>query len=127
MKAFRSSLAAVEVTLLFPAVLFMTALFLRSIQPTQFEPSHTAQQIIDWYAARPHLGLWVLLIALPMMVVAIGLAWLARSWRNDADLRDSTMKLAMIIRRQASSMIVFAATSVATVILAIVALHVLSD
>jgi hypothetical protein len=127
MRILRRSLAAVEVTLVLPAVLFMSALFLRSIQPTEFQPAHTAQQIVDWYAGRPHLGLWVLLIALPMMVVTVGLAWLARSWRNDADLRDSALKLLMIFRSQTSALIVFAATSVAMTILAIVALHVLTD
>jgi hypothetical protein len=127
MKVLRRSLAAVEVTLILPAVLFMTALFLRSIQPTEFQPSHSAQQIVDWYAGRPHLGLWVLLIALPMMVVTIGVVWLTRTWSNDADLRDSAIKLLMIFRSQGSALIVFATTSLATAILAIVALHVLTD
>jgi hypothetical protein len=127
MKILRRSLAALEVALLIPAALFMTALFLRSIQPTQFQPSHASQQIVDWFAARPHLGLWVLLIALPMMVVAIGLSWLARAWRNDAVLRDSARRLLIISRSQASALIVFVATSAAMTILAIVALHVLTD
>ena len=66
MKTIHRSVAALELLLVFPAVLFMTALFARNVQPPQYEPAHTAQQIVDWYAARPHIGLWVLLIALPL-------------------------------------------------------------
>jgi hypothetical protein len=127
MKILRRSLAALEVTLLFPAMLFMTALFLRSIQPTQLQPSHACQQIVDWYAARPHLGLWVLLIALPMVVFAIGMSWLVRTWHNDGALRDSALKVLTVCRSQASALIVLAATSSAMAILAIVTLHVLTD
>ena len=62
-----------------------------------------------------------------MTVVTMGVVWLTRTWRNDADLRDSAIKLLMIFRSQGSALIVFATTSLATAILAIVALHVLTD
>ena len=78
MKTILRSVAVLELLFVFPAVLFMTALFARSIQPLQYEPAHAAQRIVDWYAVRPHVGLWVLLIALPLAVVAIGSATLMR-------------------------------------------------
>jgi hypothetical protein len=127
MKTILRSVALVELLFVFPAALFMTALFVRNIQPLQYEPAHTAQRIVDWYAARPHVGLWVLLIALPLAVVVIGSATLVREWRRNQELRDITARVIEIIRLQAPSLLIACATAVACVILAIVALHVLTD
>ena len=127
MKTFLRSLAALELLFVFPAVLFMSALFARSIQPLQYEPAHTAQRIVDWYAARPHIGLWVLLIMLPLAVVVIGLAALNREWHRSQEFRDQTLMTIGFIRSWASSILIAGATALAAGILAIVALHVLSD
>ena len=121
------SVATLELLFVFPAVLFMTALFARSIQPLQYEPAHTAQRIVDWYAARPHIGLWVLLIALPFAVVVIGSATLRREWHRNQELRVATLSAIGLIRSQASSILIAGATAMAAGILAIVALHVLTD
>ena len=127
MKTILRSLAALELLFVFPAVLFMTALFSRNIQPQQYEPAHTAQRIVDWYAARPHVGLWVLLIALPLAVVVIGSATLIREWHHNRELRDSTLKTIGFMRSQMPSILIAGATAMAGGILAIVALHVLTD
>ena len=127
MKTMLRSVAALELLFVFPAVLFMTALFARSIQPLEFEPAHTAQRIVDWYAARPHLGLWILLIALPLTVVVIGSTTLVREWRRNRELRDATLRAIGFIRSEASSLLIAGATLAAAAILAIVALHVLTD
>jgi len=127
MKTMLRSVAALELLFVFPAVLFMTALFARSIQPLEFEPAHTAQRIVDWYAARPHLGLWILLIALPLAVVVIGSATLVREWRRNRELREATLRAIGFIRSEASSLLIAGATLAAAAILAIVALHVLTD
>lgn len=127
MKLLRRSLAALEITLILPAALFMTALFLRSIQPTQFQPSHAAQQIVDWYAARPHLGLWILLIALPLLVLTTGIVSLTHQWRNDSEMRQATRTLISIVRSHASALLVGGASLVSASILAIVAMHLMTD
>ena len=127
MKTILRSVAALELLFVFPAVLFMTALFARNLQPLQYEPAHTAQRIVDWYAARPHVGLWVLLIALPLTVVVLGSVSLIREWRRNQALRDATLKTIEFIRSEAASILIAGATAVAGAILAIVALHVLSD
>ncbi|MFP5229804.1 MAG: hypothetical protein ACLGXA_19495, partial [Acidobacteriota bacterium] len=95
MKTFRPALAALELTLLGPAVLFMAALVVRSLQPLQFEPAHTAQRIVDWYAARTHLGLWIFLIGLPLFVLLTGYISLLRSWLSDPALRASAAACAL--------------------------------
>ena len=127
MKTILRSVAALELLFVFPAVLFMTALFARNIQPLQYEPAHTAQRIVDWYAARPHIGLWVLLIALPLAVVIIGSVSLVREWSRSQELQNATLRTIGFIRSQAPSVLIAGATAIAGGILAIVALHVLTD
>lgn len=122
----RSVLASLEVALIVPAALFMTALVVRSLQPQQFEPAHTAQRIVDWYAARTHLGLWVFLIALPLAVLAIGCVSLLRSWRGDAGLRAAVLECAGTMRRYFALAVVALATAGSAVILSIVALHMIT-
>jgi hypothetical protein len=127
MKTIHRSLAALELLLVFPAVLFMTALFLRSIQPIKYEPARTAQRIIDWYASSVHVGLWLLLIGMPLSVLIIGSATLMRGWRRDPDLRDATLKFLGLIRAHAATLLIAGTTVTASGILAIVALHMITD
>jgi hypothetical protein len=127
MKTIKPSTAAAELLLIFPAALFMGALVVRSLQPQQYEPAHTAQQIVMWYAARPHLGLWVLLIALPLTVLATGCITLLRSWSDNAELRRATQQTFAAIRAHLATLFVAAATLAAGGILAIVALHMMTD
>ena len=127
MKAIKSALAATEILLVFPAALFMASLFVRNLQPQPYEPAHTAQRIVEWYAARPHLGLWVLLIALPFAVLLTGALTLVTAWKADAAVRQSARQLAGIARAHIATLTVAIATFTAGSILAIVALHVLTD
>jgi hypothetical protein len=72
-KIFRRGIAATELLLIFPAALFMAALFLRNVQPDEYQPAHTAQLIVRWFTQGPvWLVLWVLLMALPLAVLVIG-------------------------------------------------------
>lgn len=86
----KRAIAAVELLLIFPAGLFMTALFVRNLQPQQYEPAHTAQQIVMWYSVRPHTGLWVFLIGLPLAVLVTGGSALLYNWNQDVELREAT-------------------------------------
>lgn len=127
MRTLRSALATLELLLIAPATLFMTALFVRNLQPQQFEPAHTAQRIVDWYAARTHLGLWIFLIGFPLAVLLIGCVSLMRSWRADPALRTAALEWAAIIRRHFAIMVVALTTATSALILAIVALHLITD
>jgi hypothetical protein len=127
MKTIRRSIAAAELLLIFPAVLFMTALFMRSVQPLQYEPAHTAQQVVAWYAARPHIGLWLLLIALPLAVLITGCVTLMRNWSSNPELRHAARQALEAIRAHLATLFVATATLTAGGILAIVALHMLTD
>ncbi|HUV68919.1 MAG TPA: hypothetical protein VMW15_04600 [Terracidiphilus sp.] len=127
MKTIKPVIAAAELLLIFPAALFMSALFVRELQPQQFEPAHTAQQIVSWYAARPHVGLWVLLIALPLIVLTTGIFTLLRVWNSNAELRGATRQTLATVRAHLATLFVAAATLAAFGFLAIVALHMLTD
>lgn len=126
MKTMKPAVAATELLLVFPAALFMTALFVRNLQPQQYEPAHTAQRIVDWYAASPHVGLWLLLIALPLVVLFLGVVTLARNWKADAALRQAAQQVAQNIRGHVATLLVTLATLTAAGILAIVALHLIT-
>ena len=127
MKSLKSLIAVAELLLILPALLFMTALFVRNIEPQQYEPARTAEQIVTWYAERPRLGLWVLLIALPFAVLAIGCGTLLRSWLSDVELQTATRQTFTAFRRHLATVLVATATFAAGAILAIVAVHVLTD
>lgn len=120
-------IAAVELLLIFPASLFMTALFVRNLQPLRYEPARTAARIVTWYSARPHVGLWLLLMALPLTVLVVGWATLLRGWNTDVALRQATRQTVAAVRAHLATLLVATATLAAGSILAIVALHVATD
>jgi hypothetical protein len=127
MKAINRTIAVVELLLVLPGVLFMTALFVRNVQPAPYEPAQTARRVVDWFSARPHLGLDMFLIALPFAAFVIGCITVLRSWRSDADLRLVAWQTLRAIRAHGATLLIAAATLIAAGILAIVALHMITD
>ena len=127
MNTSKRAIAVTELLLVFPAALFMTALFVRNLQPLQDEPAHTAQRIVTWYAVRPRIGLWGLLIALPLVVLITGCGTLLRRWSDEVELRQATRQTLAAISAHLSALLVAGATLTAGGILAIVALHVLTN
>ena len=127
MKTPHRFLALIELLLVFPATLFMTALFARSIQPAQYQPAKTARIVVDWFGARPILGLDVLVIALPLTALAIGCFTVLRSWRKDEAFRHAVLNVVAAARAHMATLLITGATVLAGGILAIVALHVITD
>jgi hypothetical protein len=127
MNTFKRTIATMELLLVFPAALFMTALFVRDIQPAQYEPAHTALRLVEWFSARPFLGLDVFLIALPFAAFVIGCATVLTNWRRDAELRQAALGTLAVVRSHLATLLIAAATLTAGGILAIVALHVITD
>ena len=127
MKAANRVVAVVELLLLSPAVLFMTALFIRNIQPSPYQPSEAARRLVNWYSARPLLCLDVFLITLPLLALFIGAATVARLWRSDASFRRVARETFMAVRLHAAPLLIAASTLVAAGTLAIVALHMVAD
>ncbi|HEY2323387.1 MAG TPA: hypothetical protein VGJ82_11060 [Thermoanaerobaculia bacterium] len=110
-KSLDRSIAAAELLLIAPAALFMTALFVRNLTPQQNEPARTAQRVVMLYASSVHVGLWVMLIGLPLVVFAIGAATLLARWTEDAS----------------ATFLIAVTTVVSGGILAAVAVHVMTD
>ena len=119
--------AITELVLIFPAVLFMSALFVQNIQPPPFEPAQTARRVIEWFSIRPLLGLDVSLIGLPFAVFVVGLMTVLRRWAGDSGLREAVREMVRVVRAYMATLLVAGATLTAGSILVIVALHMITE
>jgi hypothetical protein len=126
-KVIRCTIAIIEFLLILPAGLFMTALFVRNIQPPPYEPAQTARRPVGWFSGRPILGRDVFLAALPFAAFVIGCATVHRMWRSDAHLRIVALETLAAVRSQWAALLIAGATLIAGWILAIVALHTIAD
>lgn len=120
MSPLRRILAATEILLVLPAALFMTALFVRNLQPVPYEPATTARHVVEWLSAHPALGLQLFLIALPFTAFVLGGATLLGSWRT-------TAKALAAVRAHLATLLIAGATLVAGCSLLIVFLHMAAD
>ncbi len=127
MKAFTRLIAATELALVAPAAAFMAALFARNLTPAAVEPAHTAARVVEWFSRHLVLGLYVFLFALPLAALFLGSGTLWRRWKGEPALRHAVRELLATARAQAALLLVAGATLVAGGILAIVALHALTD
>src|ERR1700687_22248 len=118
----KRTLAAAQLLLLFPAILFMGALVVRQLSPLQDKPAHTAHRIVMWYAARVWT-LWVLLITLPLAVLVTGCITLLRSWSHVPELPHRVQQGLAAIHADRATLFVAMTTLTAGVVLAIVAIH----
>ncbi len=122
----RSIIAATELVLIFPAALFLTAVVAQDLQPLQYEPAHTAQQIVTWYSVRLWT-LWVLLISLPLAALLTGCVTLLRNSNGGAEERQTGRQPSAAIRTHLPTRIIAGATLAAGLILAVVVLHMLAN
>jgi hypothetical protein len=122
MKTIKPALALIELLLLFPAALFMTALFLREAQPLA-----QTGRLVDWFSHHLILGLYVFLIAMPLAAFVLGCAIVLHSWHRDAEFRRATVVIFTTARAHLPALLVAGATLLAGGILAIVALHMITE
>jgi cytochrome b561 len=122
MKTMKRTIAIIELLLVLPAALFMAALFLREVQPL----SQTGR-LVEWFSHHLVLGLYVFLIAMPLAAFVVGWATVVRSWRSDAELRRATLEVFTTVRAHVASLLIAGATLMAAGILAIVAMHMISE
>jgi hypothetical protein len=118
----KRALAAAQLLLMFPAILFMGALVVRQLSPLQHEPAHTAHRIVMWYAGRMWT-LWALLITLPLVVLVTGCVTLLRSWSNVPELPYRAQQGLAAIYADRPMLCIAMMTLTAGVVLAIVAMH----
>jgi hypothetical protein len=119
--------AATQLTLLLPAALFLTAVFVGVGDPPQYELAHVAQRIVAWYSGRMWT-LWLLLLALPFAVFVIGCATLLRSWNREVEFPHvQRQSLSTIIPAPLATLFVAGTTLMSAGILTIVVLHMLAN
>ena len=109
-----------------PAVLFVTALFLRQIPPAHREPARTADRIAMWFAAHPQLGLWVLLLLLPFGAFVLGSVALLRTWADNPQLQYYTWRALAEIPEHWPAMSIGGATLLAAAVLVMMTAHLFS-
>jgi hypothetical protein len=123
MKTIKRTIAIIELLFVFPATLFIAALFLRDVQPAA-----QTGRLVDWFSALPvQLGLYLLLVALPFAAFVIGCATLLRSWRSDAGFRQAALGIFTTVRAHLASLLIAGVTLMAGGILAIVAMHMITE
>ena len=122
MKAINRTIAIIELLLVFPAALFMVALFLREVQPLA-----QTGRLVEWFSHDVVLGLDVFLIAMPLAAFVIGCAMVLRSWRGDVEFRRASLEIFTIVRAHVASLLIAGVTLMAGGILAIVALHMITE
>jgi hypothetical protein len=114
-------IAALALALVFPAVLFVGALFLRQFRPSGAEPARTAERVVSWYSAHAQLGLWVLLLLMPLAAFVLGSAALLRTWAENPELRYFSWRALAAIPAHLPAELVGAATVVSGYVLAMIA------
>lgn len=128
-KSLRSpGFAFAECLLVLPAAALVVLAVLRSLQPRQFEPAHTAWLLFQWTAAHvSRLDAAVIFLALPALVCFAGFLSFANAWRQDTALRDDLLSGLAILRRHFAAVLVACAASLAAAILLLVVSHVITD
>jgi hypothetical protein len=122
MRTIKRSIAIIELFLVVPAALFMIALFLREVQPLA-----QTGRLVEWFSHHVVLGLYVFLIAMPLAAFVVGCAIVLRSWRSDAEFRRATLEIFATVRAHMASLLIAGATLTAGGILAIVAMHMITE
>jgi len=125
MRTLTRFVAAMQLALIFPAALFITALLVGAGKAPQYDLARIAQRIVMWYAARMWT-LWLLLLALPLAVLASGAVILLRRWSCDLP-REARQSLATMIPAPLATLLVAGTTLTSAGILAIVVLHMLAN
>jgi hypothetical protein len=118
--------AALQVALIFPAALFLTAVLVGAGDPPQYDLARIAQRIVIWYSGRMWT-LWFLLLALPLAVLVTGCATLRHSWNRDIELPHAAQQSLAMIPAPLATLFVAGTTLTSAGILAVVVLHMLAN
>ena len=117
------AIAVLQLVLIFPAALFLTAVVVRYVPPLH----DGAQRIVMLYAGKMWT-LWVLLLSLPLCVLVTGCAALLRNWNRDVELPNASRQSPSVAFGQPPATLFVAATTLAAAgILATVILHMLAN
>ena len=122
----RRALAAAHLLLISPAVLFLVAVIVEHLEPLKTGPAHTAQYIVMWYAERMWT-LWILVLALPLLVLISGCISLLRDSSGSAQVASLARKALAALPPAGARTSVAVTTVTAAVIVGVVILHMLAN
>lgn len=125
MRTIARLVAAMQLALILPAALFISAVLVGAGDTPRYDLARVAQQIVMWYSARMWT-LWLLLLAFPCVVLVAGCAALLRSWNYGAELRHPARQSLASIPAPFATLFIAGTTLASAGILAIVVLHMLA-
>ena len=117
-------IAAWTLALLSPALVFLSALYIRQLQRLESEPARTAERIVTWFAAHPHFGLWVVLVLFPFSAFMLGSGALVRTWGDNPQLREYTWRALWAIPNHWPAVFIGGATLLSAGMLMMIAAHI---
>ena len=116
--------AGLQLVLILPAALFMTALVARDFGVPQSEPVRAAQLIVAFYSQ--HMWtLWVLLLGLPFVALIVGCVTMFG--RREVELPSTVGRSLTSINLQPVTLLVIATTLTSAAILTTVVLQMLAN
>jgi hypothetical protein len=118
-------IAAMQLVLIVPAALFMTAVLVGTGDAPKYDLARVAQRIVIWYSGRMWT-LWLLLLALPCAVLIAGCATLLAAWNHDNEVPHSARQSLAAIQAPLATLGVAGTTLASAAILGIVVLHMLA-
>jgi hypothetical protein len=83
--------------------------------------------LVEWFSRHLILGLYVFLVAMPLAAMVIGCAMVLRTWRRDAEFRRAALAIFAIVRAHVASLLIAGTTLIAGGILALVAMHMITE
>lgn len=98
----KRALAAAHLLSISPAVLFLVAVVVQGMQSLQKGSAHTAHNIVMWYAERMWT-LWILLLALPLLVLISGCIALLRDSSGNAQVTEAMLTQKCAVRSFAAA------------------------
>jgi hypothetical protein len=119
-------IAAIQLVLVIPAALFMTAVLVNAGDSPKYDLARLAQRIVIWYSGRMWT-LWLLLLALPCVVLIAGCATLLGTWKRDVEVLYSSGRSLTTIQAPLATLGIVGTTLASAAILAIVMLHMLAN
>jgi hypothetical protein len=122
MDANKRFIAIMELILVTPASLFMIALFLRAVQPAA-----QTGRLVGWFSHHLILGLYVFLVLMPLAAFIVGCTVVIRTWRTDLEYRRAMLNILTAAREHLASLLTIVATLMAGAILALVAMHMITE
>jgi hypothetical protein len=127
MRTLTRIVAAMQLALIFPVALFLTAVLVGAGDAPQYDLARIAQRIVMWYSARMWT-LCLLLLAMPFAVLISGGVMLVRSLDSDVELPHAARQsLATMIPAPLATLFVAGMTLTSASILVIVVLHMLAN